>query len=48
MSSLLTPNQHTLSHFHGFSNWGKVLEKTEIQTYRLDDLEEVDPIDYLK
>ncbi|NJL75555.1 MAG: FkbM family methyltransferase [Saprospiraceae bacterium] len=48
MSSLLKPNKETLSYFHGFPEWGKVLETSPIETYRLDDLEAVKSIDYLK
>jgi FkbM family methyltransferase len=48
MSSLLKPNAETLNYFHGFTEWGKVLEASTIKTYRLDDLEAVKTIDYLK
>jgi len=48
MSSLLKPNAHTLSFFHGFPTWGKVLQETPVQTHRLDDVAEIQAIDYLK
>ena len=48
MSSLLQPNMEMLSYFHGFLEWGKVIDKIPIKTYRLDDLKAVKSIDYLK
>ena len=48
MSSLLEPNMNLLSYLHGFSDWGKVIERKQIQTVRLDDVEEIINIDYLK
>lgn len=48
MSSLLEPNREMLESFHGFAEWGKVRERREIPTVRLDDVEEIKNIDYLK
>lgn len=48
MTSLLPPNADLLRYFHGFASWGRVLRETEVETVRLDDLAEVEAIDYLK
>jgi FkbM family methyltransferase len=48
MASLLRPDPATLALFHGFPDWGKVIETQPIVTRRLDEIEEVDRIDYLK
>jgi len=48
MTSLLPPNAELLGYFHGFPHWGRVLREVEVDTVRLDDLEEVGAIDYLK
>jgi hypothetical protein len=48
MASLLRPDPATLALFHGFPDWGKVVETQPIVTRRLDEIEEVDRIDYLK
>lgn len=48
MTSLLEPDQQVLAHFHGFSEWGKVLDRKQIPTRRLDDVQEIQSIDYLK
>jgi len=48
MTSLLPPNAELLGYFHGFPQWGRVLREVEVDTVRLDDLEEVGAIDYLK
>ena len=42
MTSLLEPNQELLALFHGFSDWGKVLQTEEIDTIRLDDVAETE------
>jgi FkbM family methyltransferase len=48
MSSLLEPNQDLLQYFHGFPEWGKVDQREEIDTVRLDDVNDVKNLDYLK
>jgi FkbM family methyltransferase len=48
MSSLLEPNLELLSHFHGFGEWGQVIERQPLITHRLDDIDEVQDIDFLK
>lgn len=48
MTSLLPPNAELLGYFHGFPHWGRVVEEIEVDTVRLDDLEDVGAIDYLK
>ncbi|MBL6932399.1 MAG: FkbM family methyltransferase, partial [Rhodospirillales bacterium] len=48
MTSLLEPNSELLSYFHGFPEWGAVQERLTIPTVRLDDVEEINNIDYLK
>ena len=37
-----------LTHFHGFDDWAIVEERLPIQTYRLDDVEEISDIDFIK
>ena len=48
MTSLLEPNTELLGYYHGFPEWGKVLERRKISTVRLDDVAEIKDIDYLK
>ncbi|NQV82285.1 MAG: FkbM family methyltransferase [Rhodospirillales bacterium] len=48
MSSLLEPNQDLLQYYHGFPEWGKVLSRQPIDTVRLDDVEEIGNLDFLK
>ncbi|WP_431858436.1 FkbM family methyltransferase [Azospirillum sp.] len=48
MTSLLPPDAELLGYFHGFPHWGRVLSEVAVDTVRLDDLEEVGAIDYLK
>ncbi len=48
MTSLLEPNPETLDLFHGFPQWGAVKNKVKVDTVRLDDISEIDTIDYLK
>jgi len=48
MTSLLEPNHKLLGYFHGFSDWGKVTDRLPVQTVRLDDVKEINNIDYLK
>jgi FkbM family methyltransferase len=48
MTSLLQPDQNTLGYFPMFSEWGRVVRELAIMTRRLDDIEEIDTIDFLK
>jgi FkbM family methyltransferase len=48
MTSTLEPNFELLNHFQGYPDWAKVKQKLNIDTYRLDDIDEVPPIDWLK
>lgn len=48
MSSLLEPDLEILNHFHGFGEWGKVIQTQKVSTRRLDDIEEIQSVDYLK
>ena len=48
MTSLLEPDFEVLDHFHGFSEWAKVLRREPVATRRLDDIQEVTDIDFLK
>jgi FkbM family methyltransferase len=48
MTSLLEPNASLLEYLHGFSEWGLVENRQQIQTVKLDDVREIKNIDYLK
>lgn len=48
MSSLLEPDAAALGFFNLFPQFGQVLDRSEIETHRLDDLAEVPAIDFLK
>ncbi len=48
MTSLLEPDQNTLGYFPMFPEWGTVVRKLPIMTRRLDDIKEIDAIDFLK
>ncbi len=48
MTSLLEPDLELLDYFHDFKLWGEVLNKEEIETVRLDDIKEIEDLDYLK
>jgi FkbM family methyltransferase len=48
MSSLFEPDEKVLSYFPKFSEWGQVAKELEVSTRRLDDISEVDRIDFLK
>ena len=48
MTSLFEPDLKLLEHFHGFGDWGKVINRIPIATHRLDDLKEVQDIDFIK
>jgi FkbM family methyltransferase len=48
MASLLEPDPASLALFHGFPEWGQVIRTQPIATHRLDEIHEVEKIDYLK
>lgn len=48
MTSLLRPNHAVLRHFHGFAAWGEVLGTQDVQTARLDEVEETRGMQLLK
>lgn len=48
MTSTLKPNFALLNHFHGYPQWAEVVGTETVLTVRLDDLEEVGSIDWLK
>ena len=47
-SSLLKPNLSILGDFYDFPEWLEIKEKTNIQTYRLDDILKDQDIDFIK
>lgn len=48
MSSILKPSDKRLAFFNGFSALGLVHREVPVKSKRLDDIEELKPIDYLK
>lgn len=48
MTSLLEPDRNMLKHFPGFLEWGRIVADSKVATRRLDDIGEIDAIDYLK
>ncbi|CAK0775172.1 hypothetical protein CCP2SC5_680013 [Azospirillaceae bacterium] len=48
MSSLLEPNIRLLSWFHDLGRWGAVTQEVEVETLRLDDVAEIETIDFLR
>ncbi|GKQ52145.1 FkbM family methyltransferase [Bradyrhizobium sp. Ce-3] len=48
MTSLLEPDPQMLKHFQGFNEWGRIVADTRIATHRLDEIGEIDAMDYLK
>jgi FkbM family methyltransferase len=48
MTSLLRPDPHMLSHFDRFPEFGRVLQEITVPTRRLDDIVEIDELDFLK
>ncbi len=48
MTSLLTPDPRRLRLFNGFPEWGTVIGEVDVQTHRLDDIDEVTDFDLLK
>ena len=48
MTSILEPNYELLSYFQGFTKWAEITNKVEVETKRLDDIEEIRSVDFLK
>ena len=48
MTSTLEPKQSALKNFGLFQEFGRVIARERIQTFRLDDIKEIDFLDYLK
>lgn len=48
MSSLLRPDSRQLQQFIPFSDYGRVTSEIPVQTYRLDDVDEIRAMDFLK
>jgi FkbM family methyltransferase len=47
-ASLLQPDEKTLTHFPRFSELGRVVSEIKLSTRRLDDVEEITDVDFLK
>lgn len=48
MSSLLEPDMEILKHFHGFEQWSQIIDRKIMPTVKLDDIEEIESLDYMK
>jgi FkbM family methyltransferase len=48
MTSLFKPDPRVLAQFDGFAEWGRVVGEERIATRRLDDIAEVEALDFLK
>lgn len=48
MTSTLKPNFKVLDQFQGYPEWAKIKREEKIATVRLDDLDEIEDIDWLK
>ena len=48
MTSLFKTNPDTLKYFPMFAQWGELVGQVEIETVRLDDIKEIDALDFLK
>jgi FkbM family methyltransferase len=48
MTSLLAPDPLASRHFPGFAEWGQVLREIPVVTRRLDDIAEIEAVDFLK
>jgi FkbM family methyltransferase len=48
MNSLYEPDRQILDSFQGFGDWGRVVGRQTVATRRLDDIDEIAAIDYLK
>ena len=48
MTSLFKPDARVLAQFEGFADWGQVVGEERIATRRLDDIAEIEALDFLK
>lgn len=48
MTSLLRPGGDGMQIFRGFAQWGQVVKEVPVETRRLDDIAEIDHLDFLK
>lgn len=48
MTSIFEPNTELLKCFHGFPRWAEVIKTEEIETKRIDDIPEIERMDFLK
>lgn len=48
MTSLFEPDAHTLGHFPGFAEWGRVVGQMEVDTRPLSAVAEITALDFLK
>lgn len=48
MNSLFEPYDDLLKLFHGYSEWATILDRLPVSTHRLDDLDEIRDIDFIK
>ena len=48
MTSLLEPDMAVLNHFQGFGQWAEIIDRQTLETRRLDDIEEITGMDFLK
>jgi FkbM family methyltransferase len=48
MTSLFEPDPTMLAHFPNFIEWGRVVEEAVVPTRRLDDIAEIEALDFLK
>jgi FkbM family methyltransferase len=48
MTSIFEPDMDFLAHFHGFTEWSQVVAREPLKTRRLDEIDEVQAIDFMK
>ena len=48
LNSCLKPNHDYLNLFYGFKDWTQPIDATLIQTHRLDDIDEIQAVDFCK
>jgi len=48
MTSIFEPDLEFLAHFHGFEEWSRVVAREPLKTRRMDDIDEVQAIDFMK
>jgi FkbM family methyltransferase len=48
MTSLFKPDARVLAQFDGFADWGQVVGEERVATRRLDDIAEIETLDFLK